>query len=68
MPVRAIIDGIFGIVTAAKVPTYRRGELLKSNAQVVENVVRLAGELGREVATPQQARQLFRTPEAAYIK
>jgi 3-keto-5-aminohexanoate cleavage enzyme len=33
---------------------YRRGELLKSNAQAVEKVVRLAEELGREVATPKQ--------------
>ena len=38
---------------------YKRGELLKSNAQAVEKVVRLAGELGREVATPKQARQML---------
>lgn len=35
---------------------YRKGELAKSNAQLVERVVRLAGELGREVATPDDAR------------
>ncbi|MBK6844279.1 MAG: 3-keto-5-aminohexanoate cleavage protein [Gemmatimonadetes bacterium] len=33
---------------------YRRGELVKSNAQLVERTVRLAHELGREVATPAQ--------------
>lgn len=38
---------------------YRRGELLKSNAQIVKKVVRLAGELGREIATPGQARQML---------
>jgi len=36
---------------------YRRGELARGNAQLVERAVRLARELGREVATPQQARE-----------
>ena len=38
---------------------YRRGELARSNAQLVERTVRLARELGREIATPQQARQML---------
>jgi 3-keto-5-aminohexanoate cleavage enzyme len=38
---------------------YKRGELAKSNAQLVERAVRLARELGREVATPAQARQML---------
>jgi len=38
---------------------YRRGELAKSNAQLVERVVRLAHELGREVATPDEARAIL---------
>jgi 3-keto-5-aminohexanoate cleavage enzyme len=38
---------------------YRRGELARSNAQLVERTARLARELGREVATPQQARQML---------
>lgn len=38
---------------------YRRGELLKSNAQMVEKTVRLAEELEREVATPSQAREML---------
>ena len=38
---------------------YRRGELATSNAQLVERVVRLAGELGREVATPAEARAIL---------
>ena len=38
---------------------YRKGELAKSNAQLVERVVRLAGEIGREVATPDEARKIL---------
>lgn len=38
---------------------YRRGELLQSNAQVVERTVRISHELNREVATPAQARDML---------
>ena len=38
---------------------YRRGELVKSNAQLVDRVVRIAKELGREIATPTQAREML---------
>ena len=38
---------------------YSPGELAKSNAQMVERVVRLAHELGRKVATPAQAREMI---------
>ncbi len=38
---------------------YRKGELVKSNAQLVARVVRLAAELGRPVATPRDARVLL---------
>lgn len=38
---------------------YKRGELAKSNAQLVERIVRLAHELGREVATPDEARNIL---------
>lgn len=38
---------------------YRRGEKAKSNAQLVERAVRLVRELGREVATPAQAREML---------
>ncbi len=37
---------------------YAKGQLAKSNAELVSRVVRLAGELGREVATPDEARRL----------
>jgi len=38
---------------------YRRGEKLKSNAQVVERAVRIANELNREIAKPAQARDML---------
>ncbi len=38
---------------------YRRGEPARSNAQLVERAARLARELGREVATAQQAREML---------
>ncbi len=38
---------------------YRKGELAESNAQLVARVVRLARELGREVATPDEAREIL---------
>jgi 3-keto-5-aminohexanoate cleavage enzyme len=38
---------------------YRKGELAKSNAQLVERIVRLASELGRSVAAPEEARELL---------
>ena len=38
---------------------YRKGERA-TNAQLVERVVRLAGELERPVATPDQAREILR--------
>lgn len=37
----------------------KRGVKLKSNAEAVEKVVRIARELGREIATPAQARQML---------
>jgi len=40
---------------------YRRGEPLKSNAQLVERTVRIAHELERRPATPTEARELLGT-------
>jgi 3-keto-5-aminohexanoate cleavage enzyme len=42
---------------------YRRGEKLKSNAQVVERTVRIANELNRDIATPKQTRQILALPD-----
>ena len=36
-----------------------RGVLAKSNGELVERVVRLAKELGREIATPAEARKIL---------
>jgi 3-keto-5-aminohexanoate cleavage enzyme len=38
---------------------YRRGELATGNAQLVERAVRLAGEIDRRVATPEEARRIL---------
>ncbi|MEL7568125.1 MAG: 3-keto-5-aminohexanoate cleavage protein [Dehalobacterium sp.] len=38
---------------------YKKGESCKSNAQLVARIARLAGELGREVATPEEARVIL---------
>jgi 3-keto-5-aminohexanoate cleavage enzyme len=39
---------------------YVRGELAKTNARFVERIVRIAKEYGREVATPDDAREILR--------
>jgi 3-keto-5-aminohexanoate cleavage enzyme len=39
---------------------YRKGELAKSNAQLVGRAVRIARELNKEPATPDEARELLR--------
>jgi 3-keto-5-aminohexanoate cleavage enzyme len=38
---------------------YRKGELATSNVQLVERIVRIANELDREVATPDEARKIL---------
>lgn len=38
---------------------FSKGVLAKSNAQLVERVVRIAKEFGREIATPQEARKIL---------
>ncbi|WP_025321324.1 BKACE family enzyme [Deferrisoma camini] len=43
---------------------YQRGVLARSNAQLVERVVRLAQEIGRPVATPDEARRILSLPRA----
>ncbi len=41
---------------------YHKGVLARSNAQLVERVVRLAGEIGRPVAGPDEARRILSLP------
>jgi 3-keto-5-aminohexanoate cleavage enzyme len=40
-------------------PFSRPGELAKSNAQLIDRLVRIAHELGREIATPAEARAML---------
>ena len=39
-----------------------KGVLAKSNGELVEKVVRIAKELGREIATPDEAREILSIP------
>jgi 3-keto-5-aminohexanoate cleavage enzyme len=39
---------------------YSKGVLAKTNAQLVERIVRIANEFGREVAKPEESRKLLR--------
>ncbi len=41
---------------------YKRGELAQSNAQLVARAVRIARELGCEIATPAEAREMLGIP------
>ena len=41
---------------------YRKGELAKSNAQLVARLVRIARECGREIAIPAEARRILGLP------
>ena len=43
---------------------YAKGELVQSNAQLVARVVRIARELGKQPATPAEARQYLGLPPA----
>lgn len=38
----------------------RKGVLAKSNAELVEKIVRIAKEIGREIATPDEARRILK--------
>jgi 3-keto-5-aminohexanoate cleavage enzyme len=38
---------------------YHKGQLAESNAQLVARLARIAGEIGRPVATPEQARAML---------
>jgi len=44
-------------------PYYRPGELATSNAQLVERLARLAREVGKDVASPKEARQMLHIEE-----
>jgi 3-keto-5-aminohexanoate cleavage enzyme len=61
LPMAALVMGMDGHVRVGLEDNiyYRKGELATSNAQLVERVVRLAHEMGREVAAPQEARRLL---------
>jgi 3-keto-5-aminohexanoate cleavage enzyme len=47
---------------------YKKGELAKSNAQLVARMVRVARELGKEPCTPAEARELFGLKPVPVVK
>ncbi|WP_078409892.1 BKACE family enzyme [Priestia abyssalis] len=47
---------------------YRKGELATSNAQLVERIVNLSKTLGREIATPNEAREILGLNKSRDIK
>lgn len=55
----SIIMGGFARVGFEDNIYYRKGELAKSNAQLVERLVRYIRDLGMEVATPDEARNIL---------
>lgn len=55
----AIIDGGHVRVGFEDNVFISKGVLAKSNGELVEKVVRMAKELGREIATPAEARQIL---------
>lgn len=58
----AIIDGGHVRVGFEDNVYVSKGVLAKSNGELVEKVVRLARELGREIATPAEAREILSLP------
>ncbi|MDQ3044857.1 MAG: 3-keto-5-aminohexanoate cleavage protein [Chloroflexota bacterium] len=46
---------------------YRKGELAESNAQLVARLARIAAELGRPLATPDQTRELLGVPRSRAV-
>ena len=58
----AIIDGGHVRVGFEDNVYLSRGVLAKSNGELVAKVVRLACELGRDIATPDEARQILGLP------
>lgn len=59
----AIIDGGHVRVGFEDNVYLSRGVLAKSNGELVEKVVRLAREFGREIATPDEAREILGLPK-----
>ncbi|MDQ0243686.1 3-keto-5-aminohexanoate cleavage enzyme [Bacillus fengqiuensis] len=47
---------------------YRRGELAKTNAQFVDRIVDLSRTLGRDIATPNQAREILGLDQSKHLK
>jgi len=58
----SIIQGGHVRVGTEDWPYYSEGVLVETNSQLVARIVRISKELGREVATPEEARALLKIP------
>ena len=58
----AIIEGGHVRVGMEDNPFVRSGEYATSNAQLVEKIIRIAREIGREIASPEEARAIIDLP------
>jgi 3-keto-5-aminohexanoate cleavage enzyme len=67
--------GVMGMILGGNVRVglednvyYKKGELAKSNAQLVARIVKIARELGKEPCTPAEARELFGLKPVPVVK
>ncbi len=67
--------GVMGMILGGNVRVglednvyYKKGELAKSNMQLVARMVRMARELGKEPCTPAEARELFGLKPVPVVK
>lgn len=61
MPMAMIMDGHIRVGMEDNI-YLRRGVPAKTNAELVERVVRIAREYGREIASPAEARAILKLP------
>lgn len=59
MSTMAILMGLHVTIGLETNLFHKKGEMADSNARFVERTIRIARELGREIATPAQARQML---------
>jgi 3-keto-5-aminohexanoate cleavage enzyme len=58
-----ILRGAHIRIGSQDIPDYLDGVPAKTNAELIARIVRIAKELGREIATPEDVRALFKLPK-----
>jgi 3-keto-5-aminohexanoate cleavage enzyme len=51
-------------VGAQDIPYFSKGKPAKSNVELVSRIARIAKDLGREIATPDDVRKMLKLPGA----